>query len=980
MSPATPADRPAPRLRAAADALVEAAWMAAVLLAPLYFNPRSARVFEPDKLAWLILLGIAAWLGLVLRASQDPEARRSLPATLRRPLPRAALLTGLAVCLGTLTSVAPTVSLWGAYRRGQGLIASLALLALFAAAAASGGRMALRTQLPRLASIAIVAASLYALLQRLGYDSLQWTIFGSGPSERAFGPLGNPIFLGAWLAMALPLALTGLMQARDARRLALPGADGRLLGHGLALLLGTGGLLATQSRGPLLGLAAGLVCFAMLDALRRGRRGLAVGAASAAGLGLLGLIGLARLGVPGLERLGQLLALGSRTARSRQLVWQAIGDLAGADLPRAVLGYGPESLAFVLPPHLSERIIQLSPEQYFDRAHNLLLDTWVSTGLPGLLALLLVFLAAFRLGFERLGLLAAASAGRRLTLAMLGGAGLGALLPALVGQPALGAPLAMAGLLAGALALPLLSREPVGGPAASEALPGTRPAARRGGRAAARAAGPANDPGSRAGREAAGTVTADAWLTLGLLAALAAHLVEAMVGLPTAAGDSLMWITLGLLAARPAADRSDVGARAGEPSEPSNSPLATGAIEGLALAAVLMAPLLLPSPTETLAAWPILLLLPAIWLMFELLASGQAGHRERNLARFGVAATFVLLLTGLGRRSGGEVLAFALTLAIALAIPTLIAWRHANAGPPPPTRRLAQRIGWAAPVGMLALSLAGGWWLALRPILADVAAREGQEALTNQDAVRARQRLEWAHDHWPEQPIFEALLASAYELEAGDPNHPAARRSAALDAAGAALERAHAASPDDYFAARLGMLLRRRGDQALTDADPAAAEAWWLRSRAYYAEALARHPLNPQTLLENAGLLERLGEVGGAADAYALAYRLNPALLEAAAGAIRMHLAGGSIAPADAILGQLLASGNSREAINGALQDRGGIVGKAPLGPAQVLLLARGGETEAAAQLLALLRERSTPPAEPALEALQRWLDALQAP
>jgi hypothetical protein len=58
------------------DAVIEAGWLAALLLAPLFFNVFSSRVFEPDKisllrsialvmlLAWLVKVadGGAAWL------------------------------------------------------------------------------------------------------------------------------------------------------------------------------------------------------------------------------------------------------------------------------------------------------------------------------------------------------------------------------------------------------------------------------------------------------------------------------------------------------------------------------------------------------------------------------------------------------------------------------------------------------------------------------------------------------------------------------------------------------------------------------------------------------------------------------------------------------------------------------------------------------------------------------------------------------
>ncbi len=48
-----------------ADGLMEAAWLAALIVVPLFFNIYSSRIFEPDKitlLRTLALVILAAWL------------------------------------------------------------------------------------------------------------------------------------------------------------------------------------------------------------------------------------------------------------------------------------------------------------------------------------------------------------------------------------------------------------------------------------------------------------------------------------------------------------------------------------------------------------------------------------------------------------------------------------------------------------------------------------------------------------------------------------------------------------------------------------------------------------------------------------------------------------------------------------------------------------------------------------------------------
>ena len=53
------------RLSRFADGIMEACWLLALIVTPLFFNIYSARVFEPDKISLLrslALVTLAAWL------------------------------------------------------------------------------------------------------------------------------------------------------------------------------------------------------------------------------------------------------------------------------------------------------------------------------------------------------------------------------------------------------------------------------------------------------------------------------------------------------------------------------------------------------------------------------------------------------------------------------------------------------------------------------------------------------------------------------------------------------------------------------------------------------------------------------------------------------------------------------------------------------------------------------------------------------
>ena len=55
----------ATKLSRLCDGLMEAAWLAVVIVTPLFFNVNSSRIFEPDKITLLrslALLMLVAWL------------------------------------------------------------------------------------------------------------------------------------------------------------------------------------------------------------------------------------------------------------------------------------------------------------------------------------------------------------------------------------------------------------------------------------------------------------------------------------------------------------------------------------------------------------------------------------------------------------------------------------------------------------------------------------------------------------------------------------------------------------------------------------------------------------------------------------------------------------------------------------------------------------------------------------------------------
>ncbi len=919
---------PWPGMVAIAWGLLAAAVPMALASVPLYFNPRTERVFEPDKLAWLVWLALlAAWaltvlaLGTPVSVSRAARAVRGVPALTWL----VALTVGLLV-LATVASPVPVVSLWGAYRRGHGLIVQVSYIVL-----ALGLAMSLRLPgaVARLRYALLLPAlpvSLYALLQRLGIDSIPWRIYGTSTLERPFGPMGNPIFLGAYLAMIVPLAMADLLEDQSAAR---PGPRRRQLFDLAVVGLATLALLASASRGPLLGLGIGVVLLALLWSAVTARRRLALAivllAASAAAA--LALVGQAR---PEGHRFLAALSPTSRTAQERILVWQALADLAVAEPERAWLGYGLQNMAYVVGPHVPDELVRLAPRQTFDSAHNLIWEWWLAAGILGVVAILLLYGGAFWMGMRCLGLAATTRQRRWLAVLLLGGTTLGGLAVLLLRRPAyLGLGLPM-GLLAGLFAYVLI----------------------------------------RVFSSRARTSLDRSWLLAGAVAALAAHLTEQMLGLPTAAAELLFWTILGWL----------MVAQNLPEAKPEHTLTAeeAGLVGGMSVAAVAHAPLLLPSLGSSLRLPALWLLLPTAWLAGDAVPqAAPLASARRALPRLFLLLALVLCVTASRSVPGGPALAFGAVLTTAtLLLALFIARRAPGTGPARADHPVPASIPLTTARATLAsllslLMLAAGWYFVAAPVLADSQIRAGLEAAARGDRPSARRHFTGATRLWPQQPAYAEYVAAVDRDVMVAPETPADIRGEAFRVADSTLAGAVSELPDPVLVMRRAILWRDWGDLAAVASERQAA---WAQSERLFAAALERMPHSPRLLCEHAKLLERTGDAAGASAAYSLAAWLDPGLAEAWAGTLRLTLVQSGLAEARVRLDEALTPGGVApdqlaEALDAAREWP--IDQRAALG-AQVLYYGRVRRlTDATAAWRAL---RELEPTNPWLSELERWL------
>ncbi|HZS90021.1 MAG TPA: O-antigen ligase family protein [Chloroflexota bacterium] len=210
----------------ACDVLIESCWLLALVTVPIFFDTMTVRIFEPDKIALfrniVIVMVLLALARLVLVApswfARQPGDRESArPPWWRALLERWPLFLPVAVFVvvytaATINSVLPAISFWGSYDRMQGLYTWLNYVALFLVIA-----LHLRTwpQIERIVSALVftsIPVAAYGIIQHMQWDQIQW---GAPTTDRVASTLGNSIFLGAYLIMCMPFTIYRLVRAYE---------------------------------------------------------------------------------------------------------------------------------------------------------------------------------------------------------------------------------------------------------------------------------------------------------------------------------------------------------------------------------------------------------------------------------------------------------------------------------------------------------------------------------------------------------------------------------------------------------------------------------------------------------------------------------------------------------------------------------------------------------------------------------------------
>lgn len=788
--------------------VIEAAWLQAVVVLPLFFHVLSFRVFEPEKTAVLRLLAIIAAAGLLVAAIATRERRMLATDRLRSVSCVAAAALVAATAMSTALSVDPWHSLLGSYHRQGGLITLIAQTILFAAVV-----LVVRTpsQIERLSTAVIVSsvvASTYAVVQRLGIDPLSWDAasWGGDPIARTPGTLGNPTFLAGYIAMA--------MFVTAARVSSRPLTT-------VALIVQAAGMWVAASRGALIAVAAGAAVFALvLAAAYHARRVAAAIALSVAAVAAF----LVLLNIPGpldsirnawpWHRFSHVLDATDETSRVRLLIWRAAHEamMAGAPVEtlggvadrhhaaRRLVGYGPETLnTMIARVYLPELGRLERPNAIADRAHNDLVDA-MATGGSVSFALTLVLMASVLIAGCR-----AAGLGSRAefvcTLAM--------------GLVALGT--ASAALLAGLgwFIVPVMGTAMVAGFVTALAALGTL--------------------GKHDAARGPHTITVAA-----LLAAVTAHVVDGQIGIATVAPRTLFWALSGFLVALAATGRNAV--IADKAATPEDNSRWTAWFAGTAIVTLGFG--FAPDMITLATAWHGALVLAAIaaTVMFVAVVSDMLRWRQAA-AVLGGSAGAVVAFVAVARWTvtGGDPADRDVVGTLATLGGPVTLYLAAVAAVVLTMARVQRERDGLRTIAVASLASAAALSLVLRPIRADVLVRGARQLEVRGYPLVAVPLYEAALRLMPHEGQYRVAIAAAAQVAAVlQPDHRA--REALFERANSALEGDHTREFDlqrTFAAARLYHAW------AATTEDASARVQRGAQANAYYQRLAVLSPTNP---------------------------------------------------------------------------------------------------------------------------------------
>ncbi len=295
----------------------------------------------------------------------------------------------LVMIFATIFSVAPYTSFWGTLERMEGLLSFIHYWVFFVLLTIFFQDQKIWFKIFNFSVLISLFIDFYSLLQRLGWSA----VVGSDPEDRmrVVGTIGNPAFLAIYLL--LNCLLLAIMFIKTKQRWLRLFYGAVFIFHLIIIYL-------TNTRGTLLGLIIGLFLFSVFYFISFPRSKLRkyfiiTFLAVVAVVSLL-FINRAKPWVQQNNYLAHLtdVSLGAGgSIKTRLTAWQ-IGWEGFKEKP--LLGWGPENYNIIFNKYFkSEYLTSFDQTVWYDRAHNIIVETGTTMGALGLISYLAIFIYCF---------------------------------------------------------------------------------------------------------------------------------------------------------------------------------------------------------------------------------------------------------------------------------------------------------------------------------------------------------------------------------------------------------------------------------------------------------------------------------------------------------------------------------------------------------------------------------------------------------
>jgi len=301
-------------------------------------------------------------------------------------------LYAIALTLSTIFSATPYLSFWGDAERMMGLFGMLHFFALFLIGASLFKEKKELWKLLNAFVLVSFVLCIYGILQRFGLTSIK-------PGElRIVATLGNAGTFAGYLIFGLFFSLYLFLNLFKERKKNISTAVfiSCIVFYALSLIAHLAAIFLTGTRGAYLGVFGGLFLSAVFIIIKLKNKKLKI---SLAGVLLISIILYSGFYINRdknfvkdnhyLYRITHF-SLSDSTAQTRLMAWKW-GFEGFKEKP--ILGHGFENYSISFNKNFESKYYDLASNEYFDRAHNIVIELMSTTGIIGLLTYLMIFIS-----------------------------------------------------------------------------------------------------------------------------------------------------------------------------------------------------------------------------------------------------------------------------------------------------------------------------------------------------------------------------------------------------------------------------------------------------------------------------------------------------------------------------------------------------------------------------------------------------------